>query len=158
MVEATIVIALVGILAAMVLPMFAANDAQKLEAAARVLAADLDHARVESIAHPDDLRLVSFDTTAGTWSVVAASDTATPLTEPFTKQPYTRTPGSGPLVELTGVTVSAVSVGGDDLLGFDAFGGADQASDATITLSLGSASIVVTVDAATGQVSLGPIS
>jgi len=162
MLELMIVVAVLGIVGAIALPMFSGTDATRLSAAARVLAADLDAARAESIAHGEDLRFVVFDPDAVTWHIAAASDTTAPINHADTGQPYTRTLGRGALRQLDGVTVSTYSLDrasetNDDKLGFGLYGQTDQANDATITFAAGASTITVTVNASSGEVTIGEI-
>lgn len=162
MLEMMIVVAVLGIIGAIALPMFSGTDVTKLTAAARVLAADIDAARAESIAHGEDLRYLVIDDTNHAWHIAPASDTTTPINHPDTGQPYSRTIGEGSLEQLVGVTISAydldtASETDDDKLGFGLYGQTDQSSDATITLSAGGSNITLTINATTGEVTIGEI-
>lgn len=162
MIEIMIVVAVLGIIGAVALPMFAGNDATRLRSAANVLAADLDAARAESIAHGEDLRFVVFDADGVTWHIAPASDTTTPINHTDSGLPYTRTLGEKELKQLLGVTITAYSLDtasetNDDKLGFGLYGQTDQASDATITLSSGGSNLNLTINATTGEVTIGDI-
>lgn len=162
MLELMIVVAILGIIGAIALPMFSGTDASRLRAAASVLAADIDAARAESIAHGEDLRFLVLDDTNHAWHIAPASDTTTPINHPTTGQPYSRTIGASGLEQLEGVTISAfdldtVSETDDDKLGFGLYGQLDQTTDATITLAAGSNTITLTIDAETGEVTIGDI-
>lgn len=162
MLELMIVVSILGIIGALALPMFTGTDATRLRAAANVLAADLDAARAESIAHGENLRLVVFDDTNHAWHIAAASDDTTPINHADTGQPYLRTIGTSGLKQLQGVTISAfdldtASETDDNKLGFGLYGQLDQTTDATITLAAGSSTITLTVNAETGEVTIGEI-
>lgn len=162
MLEMLIVVAVIGVIGAMALPMFTGTDTTKLSAAANVLAADLDAARAESIAHGEDLRFVVFNANNLTWHIAPNSDTSTPINHPDTGLPYTRTIGQGGLKQLDGVTVSTYSLDtasetGDDKLGFGLYGQTDQTTDASITLAAGSNTVTLTVNATSGEVTIGDI-
>lgn len=163
MIELMIVVAILGTIAAAAIPMFRGTNTTRLRSAAKVLAADLDAARAESIAHGEDLRYLVVDPTDNTtWYLAAASDTATPINHIDTGRPYTRTLGVSGLRQLTGVTISAynldtVSETNDNKLGFGLYGQLDQTTDATITLTAGGDTITVTIDAETGEVTIGEI-
>jgi len=105
MLEMMIVVGILGIIGALAVPMFSATDATRLTSAANVLAADIDAARAESIAHAEDVRMLVFDADTITWHIAAASDTATPINHPDKGLPYSRSFGSGALDQLEGVTV-----------------------------------------------------
>ncbi|MEO1237544.1 MAG: prepilin-type N-terminal cleavage/methylation domain-containing protein [Planctomycetota bacterium] len=157
MVEVIVVVAVLAVIAALVVPNFRGQDTTKLRSAARLLAADLDTAKAESITHADDLRLVVFDTTDHTYHVAAASDTATPITNPFDGRPYLVDFGTGRASALSGVTIQSVDLDGDDELGFGLYGELDQTAAATVTLAAGGRTVTLTVDPATGEAAIGPI-
>lgn len=161
MIELMLVVAILGVIGAIALPMFTGTTQSKLTAAARVLAADLEAARAESIAHGEDLRYLVINSTTA-WHIAPASDTTTPINHPTTGQPYTRTLGTSDLKQLEGVTIAAydldtASETDDDKLGFGLYGQLDQTTDATITLTAGDSSITLTIDAETGEVTIGQI-
>jgi len=157
LVEMMVIIVILGIIANLSLAMFGSIDTTKLKSAVELLEADLNFARMSSLSHTDDLRRVSFDTASNSYAVVAASDTSTPITNPVDKKPYRVTFGEGRALKLDGIAIAGVSVGGDNLLGFEMYGQLDQTSDATITLTNGSKSVTLTLDAATGETTIGPI-
>ena len=152
-----IVVLVLAICAAIAVPKVGEDASTKLTSAARQLAADLAFAQIESISHSDDLRVIVFNTAQGQYSIAAASDTATPITHPVTKNPYLVKFGGSGAYEMTGVTISNVSVGGDDELKFGQYGQLDQAVAATITLACNGRSIVITVNATTGEASIGNV-
>ena len=158
LVELIIVVAVLAIAAGLAVPMFSQTSAEKLRAAANVLAADLAFTKVESIAHGDDLRVIVFNSTDDQYHIAAASDDATPITNPITRQPYLVSYGSGSVSSLTDVTIDSYSLDGDDRLGFNIYGGTDQATDATITLECDGKTITVTVNPGTGETTISPIS
>ena len=145
------------IIGALTLPMMGQTASSKLVAAAQLLQADLAMARSESLAHPDDLRLVVFDTSEHAYRIASASTPATPITEEATGKPYRVRFGEGRAQPLGGVTISNLSVGGDDQLGFEAWGNLDQTTDATITLALEGRTIDVSVDPDTGEATVGSV-
>lgn len=160
MLEMMIVVAVLGIIGALAVPMFSATDATRLTSAASVLAADIDAARAESIAHGEDTRVIVFDNDGLTWHLAAASDTTTPINHPTTGQPYRRTLGQGALQQLLGVTIDSydldtASETNDNQLGFGIYGQTDQADDATITLAAGERRLTLTINASTGEVTIG---
>ncbi len=162
MLELMIVVAVLGIIGAMAVPMFSATDATRLTSAAGVLAADIDAARAESIAHSDDPRLIVFDNNDVTWHIAAASDPTTPISHPDTVLPYSRSFGTSALKQLQGVTIESYNLDtasetNDNKLGFGIYGQTDQTSDATITLRSGENVLTLSVNATTGEVSIGQV-
>ncbi len=162
MLEMMIVVAVLGVIGALAIPMFTGTATTRLRSAASVLAADIDAARAESIAHTEDLRFIVFDDTNHAWHIAAASDTATAITNPSSGMPYARTLGQSDLKQLEGVTISAfdldtASETDDNKLGFGIYGQPDQTTDATITLASGGHTITLTINAETGEVTIGGI-
>ena len=156
-VEVLIVVLIMGIAAALTVPMFGQTDATRLRAAANLLVADLGYAQVESISHGDDPRLVVFDQDNGSYRIAAVSDPDTPITNPAGNQPYVMTFGTGRAHELAGVSIQGHALDGDDRLQFGIYGQLDQTDPATITLASGGASITITLDPTSGEASVGAI-
>jgi len=156
LIEILLVVVIVMISSALVLPMFQQNESTRLAGAARLLAADLSYAQMESISHGDDPRVVVFDTVNATYRIAPSSDPSTPIAGDA-GMPYSVSFGTGRAASLTGVTIQSVSVGGDDTLGFLLYGQLDQTTDATVTLGSGNFSLTLTVDAVSGEVSIGQI-
>ena len=157
LIELMIVVAVLAIVGALVVPMIGNNAPDKLRGAANRLVADLAFTKVESIAHGDDLRLVVFDNSNDRYHIAAASDPATPLTNPIAGQPYRVTYGQGNAATLINVTLDSYSLNGDDQLGFNLYGGLDQPTAATITLECDGLTVTVSVDPNTGEASIGAI-
>jgi len=157
LIELMIVVAVLAIAGALAVPMLGNTAPDKLRAAAGTLAADLAFAKVESIAHGDDLRLAVFDNPNDRYHIATTSDPATPITNPINRQPYLVTYGQGTAASLINVTIDSYSLNGDDQLGFNLYGGLDQAVAATITLGCDGLTVTVTVDPNTGESSIGAI-
>ena len=162
MIELMIIVAILGIIGALAIPMFRGTHITRLRSAAQVLAADIDAARAESIAHGEDLRLLIIDADNKSWMIAAASDNTTPINHIDTGQPYTRSFGVSELRQLDGVSITSysldtVSETNDNKLGFGLYGQLDQTTDATITLESHGSTITLTIDAETGEVSIGEI-
>lgn len=162
LVELLIVVLIIGIVAGIAVPMLGQTDSTRLTAAAQLLAADLAFAQNESITHGDDPRLVVFDAAANTYHIAPTSTPDTPVTEPVTGQPFAVTFGQGRAAQLAGVTLSTLSMDGDsgstnDRFAFGIYGQIDQATDATITLASGGMTILVTVNATTGETTIGSL-
>ena len=152
-----IVLVILGIAAALAVPMFGQTDMTRLRCAAEVLVADLSFAQVESIAHSDNLRVVVFDQDDDGYRIATAADTDTPITNPVGNLPYTTTFGTGRAGEFNGVTIQGYSLDGDDQLQFGIYGQLDQTTDATVTLAAAGKSITITINATSGEATIGPI-
>ncbi len=157
LIEIVIVVTIMGILAAMALPLLGQTNSTRLRSAAELLAADLAYAQVHSISHADDLCVVVFDLGSASYRLAAASAPATPLTNPVGKQAYTVTFGQGRARELAGIAIQSATVGDDLTLGFGMYGQLDQGTAAVITLTTGGRSITVSVDPVSGEVTIGDI-
>lgn len=162
MLELMIVVAVLGIIGAMAVPMFSATDATRLTSAAQVLAADIDAARAESIAHSEDTRMLVFDDDDLTWHIAASSDPTTPISHADTGRPYLRSFGVSELKQLQGVTIDSYDLDSasemnDNKLGFGIYGQTDQTTDPTITLRSGDNILTLTINATTGEVTIGQV-
>jgi type II secretion system protein H len=163
LVEVMIVVVVMGIVAALVVPRAGASDASVLAAAGRVLAADLSFAQSESLAHAGAPRGVRFDTTAQSYTVVQFADAAphnctnaTALTEPITKTTYTTVFGTGRGSPFARVTLGTLSLGSDACVAFEALGQLDQSTAATVQIRRGTATLTLTIDPDSGEITTGP--
>ena len=154
LVEMLIVIVLVAIAATLAMPMLADTDATRLQAATRLLVADLAFAQIESITHADDPCVVTFDSVNASYTIAKSSAPGTPITEPITNQPYVTQFGSGRASEMTGVTIQGYSLGGDSQIAFGPYGETDQTTTATITLQSGTLTMTIQIDAESGETSI----
>lgn len=157
LVELLTVIVVLGIMVNIALPMFGSLDSNRLTSAAGLLEADLAACQVESMSHSEDLRVFVVAAAGAGYRIAPASDTDTPITNPATRTPYAVTFGQGPAKQMTGVTISTYSLGGDNQLKFGLYGQLDQAANATITLAKSGHSITLTIDPTTGQTTIGPL-
>lgn len=139
------------------MPRLGSTDESRLRLAAGLIIADLEFTQSESIAHPDDLRRVSFNTSTAAWSILSASGNTTPITDPITRKPYATTFGNDRAATLKDVTIKTISVGGDSDLGFGVYGQLDQTAAATVTLACGARSVTITIDPITGEAAVGAI-
>jgi Tfp pilus assembly protein FimT len=151
------VVVILAVVAAMAVPLLGDTNNTQLRQAANLLTADLGYAQVESIAHGQDLRLVVFDTVNHNYFIAATSAPTVPLTNPTDRKPYRVTFGSGRADALSAVRIQAVSVGGDNRLGFGVYGQLDQPAAATVTLAAGGRTLTLTIDPVSGEVTIGTI-
>ena len=157
LIEVLIVTLIIAIAAGLAVPMIGQTGSSKLRAAASLLEADLAFTQIESMAHADDTRVIVFDASQTKYHIAAASDTATPITNPVGNTPYTTVFGKDRATSIEGVTIESHSLDGDNILGFGIYGQLDQTTDATITLLAGDKRIQLTVDANTGDVTISDI-
>ena len=156
-IEVLIVVLILGIVSALALSMFTQTDVTKLRSAANLLVADLDYARVESIAHGDNPRLIVFDQTNNSYRVATVADPDTPITNPVGNLPYAVTFGAGRAGELAGVTIQSHDLDGDDRIEFGIYGQLDQATAATITLAVTAKTLTISLDPTSGEISVSQI-
>lgn len=157
LVELLIVVLIVAVAAGLTVPLLAETSTTRLRSAAELLAADLGFAQVASITHGDDRRVVVFDTARNRYHIATASAPDAPLVNPADGKAYRTTFGNGRAHGLAGVSLVSAAVGGDATLGFGLYGELDQTQDATIALRDGGRRITLSVDAVSGEVSIGDI-
>ena len=152
LVELLILIVLLAIVAGLALPMLGDSKQLPLREAARLLAADIEFAQNESIAHGSDTRLIKFDTANEQYWIAPSSTPDTPITDAVRQEPFLVAYGTGRASSLNLVTIQSVSLGGDDELRFNAYGSPDQSTTASVTLAAGAATITVQVAPGSGEV------
>ncbi|MFA9478328.1 Tfp pilus assembly protein FimT/FimU [Phycisphaerales bacterium AB-hyl4] len=164
MIELIMVVTTVAIVAALAVPMLGGTANSRLAAAARVLAADIDHARVASITRADQPTVVVFIDEGKGYQLAYAHDTDEPIGHPIDHRPYKVRFGVGQAKHLVGVTVdsSAIessTIDGEPVLRFGRFGQIQQADDTPlpITLSVDNRSVTLTVDPTSGEVAVGTV-
>ncbi len=126
-----------------------------MKSAANILANDIESCQGDCINQPSTPRKIVFNTTANTYSIVDAG-TGTPVPHPADGQPFVNDFATGRNAQLTGVSVTSVSMGGAAMtvLQFDAYGHPLITSDMTITLHYNGSSMGVMVKAGTGDVTI----
>lgn len=154
LIEILIVTICLAIAALLVLPAVASTHGARLHAAGKLLAADLQYAQLRAMGNSTNPCMLVFTPGSHEYHLALQDSPATPITNPATNQPYVTTFGSTRAHQLKGVTFKALSVGGDDRLGFTSLGALDQSSDASITLLCGESMLTITIDAATGKPTL----
>lgn len=160
LIEVMILVVVIAIAGAMATARMGKTNVQRLVSAAQLLAADLGYAQIESITKGEDPRVVVFTAANGSphgYHIAAAATPDTPLLNPVGKVPYQIRFGEGRAAALSNVTISGQSVGGDGKLGFGLYGQLDQSTNATITLACEGKTLTLTVNAVSGEVSLGEV-
>lgn len=170
LVELLIIIMLLAIVAGLALPTLGDTDQLKLREAARLLAADIEYAQAESIAHavPDEQRIIKVDVGENRYWIGTNAAPDTPiddLTRPLHEdedkyEDYLIAYGQGRALGLSGVEIQAVDFGRDAYLRFDQYGtplhpdGTLRTSDATISLTAGGSTLNVVINHGTGEVTI----
>jgi type II secretory pathway pseudopilin PulG len=155
LVELLVVILCLAAAAAILLPVAADGDATQIRSAAELLVADLEYAQSQSISHADDPRLVVFDTTGNRYHIAPRSAPLVPVMDPVHRSGYVTNYGTGRAFALPRVRLGSYILGGDDRLGFGGVGQLDQSSPASVTLTAGTRSLTITLDAVTGEATVG---
>ena len=155
--ELTIVVLVIGLISVVAIPaMVSARTAPGLRAAANMLAADIEYCQSACINTPQALQVVQFDTTNNKYWVALASSPNTPSTHPADGLPYSNDFQTGRSAALNGVSISGAVLNGGTTLAFDAYGRPQTGGvNAVITLSATNGTVTVTVDGATGDISIG---
>ncbi len=156
LIELVIVVMVIGIAGAIALPMFKDSAANQLRAAARLVAADLDAARVESITHTDAPRSVVFDLAAQTYHLAPTASPLTPIDNPVDRQPYVVTWGKECAAQLPAVTLESVEPI-DGQLDFGIYGQLDGSAAASLTLAADDHRVTLAIDPTTGETTIGPL-
>lgn len=160
-VEVLIVVSIVGIIAAIVGPRIGQTATHTLPSAARLLAADLQYAQLQSIQRAgDDLAgVLFFDDGSGYRLGFIDDDITAPMPEPSSHQDFEVRFGQGRAASLDGITISATSLNDETYLTFNVFGGLEQASsdNATITLSAQGMSVTITIDPTNGHIQISDL-
>ncbi len=147
--EMMLTVVLMAIAAAMVVPMFGSSDSAYVSNGAAIMIADLDFAQATAINEPSDDVTVHFDTAAARWWLTPASDPGTIFTM-SSGDPYDTTMGVGRADMAVDVAIAlGAGIVGDEF-SYDAYGRLSQSENAVITLSRGTAQVVITIDAEMG--------
>jgi len=157
LVEVMVVVLVLAIAGALAAPMLGQTADTQLVSAAKLLAGDLGYAKVQSITHGDQPRVIVFDSADNSYHIATRDAADTPVTNPTTKHDYVVRFGEGQAASLDDVTIDSYSLDGDDQLEFGIYGELDQGNAATITLAANGRQITVTVDPVNGEASIGDI-
>jgi hypothetical protein len=152
-----IVLLVLAVVAGLAAPLLRGDDATRLRQAARLLAADLASARVQTITHADAPRVVVFDPASDAYHLAHADAPAVPITDPVTKGPHRVRFGHGRAESLAGVTLAALDVGEGNRLTFGIYGQLQRDQPAVITLASGGRRLTLTLDPTSGEPTIGAI-
>lgn len=140
-----------AIVMALAMPMLAATGDAKLRQAARLMVADLDFARVQSITHADDPRVVVLDDSANQYHLALESEPDVPLVHPATGTDYIVRFGAGQAAALGGVGIVEHNLE-DDRLAFGIYGQVLQTDPIpAITLAVDGRQLTITLDPDNGE-------
>jgi len=151
-IEIMIVIVILAILTIAALPGRESTIQAEGERATVVFEADVDYARSRSIARPDSPIGIKVAVSNNKYWLAPVATPDTPIAHPRTGQPYVRQFGATGPDGLKNVQITAIDLGGDDILKFDALGGTDQQTSAVVQFEAGSAAYETKVSPAAGNV------
>jgi type II secretory pathway pseudopilin PulG len=154
-IELMMVVMVVAIVIAVALSTEDNVGKEKARLAAERFESDVAYARRASIARPDDPVVIRLDQVNNRYWLAAASSPETPLEHPFSGEPYIVNLGTGPSGEPQDVHLVAADFGGDAILGFNATGSTDQATQAVLQLTAKGAEYEVIVSPAGGKSTVG---
>ncbi len=152
-IEILIAVAVLAVLVAAVIPSFTPDDRQRLNAAAMLLASDIEYAKVATLARPGNPLIVRFaDDGTGYWIAEADSPNA-PVTRADTDEPYAVTFGAGRASGINDIKATPANMTSRSLV-FDAHGGLDDFTlTPTVSLTIGETNhprVVITIAPTTG--------
>jgi len=149
--ELIVVMVILAIIAAMVVPQAIGTSDVKVQAAARVLLADLEYAQNCAIVTQTAID-VTFDRNENSYKL-SVSNESDPLEHPITKKAYQV--DFDTQSEFEGVSIAAVSFGGSPKLTFTALG-APQANG-SVDVAAGDFTYRLTVAPVTGRVTVAKV-
>lgn len=148
LVEILVVVVILGIVAAMAVPMLSSADDVKLRAAANVVASDMEYAKSIAIGKGISCSVV-FNTSNESYKLVDSDDAT--ISHPVKL-------GSDYVTDfandsrLRNVVIHTASFGGSSTVCFDCFGSPDNSG--SVVLKAGTESITISVEAVTGYISI----
>jgi prepilin-type N-terminal cleavage/methylation domain-containing protein len=150
LVEVLIVVVIIGLAAAIGVPMLMQPGAMKIQAASRMIMADILVAQNEAVGHVSPRR-VHFNVAGNSYRLTDGQDVTIGTT--WQKQPYEVSFATDS--RFSGVTLDSVSFGGNAWIGFDELGGA--VNGGTIELSAQGFGYRINVRPLTGRVDVEQI-
>lgn len=151
LIEVMIVVALLAIIALMALPTSGSNDSTRLRAAARLLVADIEYARIASLGDSADPCALVLDVDHRGYTLARTGDPDSPMTDPATNLPYAVRFGEGRAQALQGVHIEDFDFGGGNQLPFTPLGTPDTDVEPRIVLRAGNQQIELSIDTGTGE-------
>ncbi len=148
MIELMIVVVIIGIAAAMAVPMVSSAASFQIRSAGNIVAADLEYAKSLSISRGRSYRVV-FDPATESYQIQDPNGAA--IAPPGRKSPTRFGPGS----QLNNVLISSANFGGAQTVTFDYLGSPQGLSaQGVVTLQAGNHTKTVTVEPITGFISV----
>jgi hypothetical protein len=146
---------IVGLIGAIAIPQATGLHNGRLMTAANMLASDIEFCQSQCINDPGYLSVLVFDVPNNQYRIALAATPTVPISHPADSQPYVTDFATGRSAALTGVTLSGTANLAASTLGFDSFGRPSITQNATVTLAADGNQMTLTIDAATGEVTIG---
>jgi prepilin-type N-terminal cleavage/methylation domain-containing protein len=157
LIELMIVMVVIAIIALVVVPTFRDPTSMRLREAARLVVADIEAVRIQSLTNSQDPRLLVIDSAANRYYIAAASDPSTPLINPIGNVPYDTTLGVGRAAMARTVSIQSHTFGADNRVQFGTYGQLDQATAANLVLAADGMSVTISIDPVTGEASVSQV-
>ena len=156
LVELVVVLLVLGVAAGWALPRLSDGRDWQVRSAARLLAADLDAARVGSMTHTAQPRSVVIDSSLKGYHLASTATPLVPIVNAADGRDYAVTFGRGRAVQLPDVVFAQVQPA-DGQLDFSIYGQLESTTPAALTLAAGDTRVTLTVDPMTGRTTIGPL-
>ncbi|MHC4446507.1 MAG: pilus assembly FimT family protein [Planctomycetota bacterium] len=153
LIELLVTITIIAVVAAMVLPAFNNSDRGRLNAATRILRADLELAAVMTIADPANPVVVRFDPVAGQYWLAYAATPDDPIPRPKPGEFHSVTFGIGRAASAAGVAITLEGIAGQTIEFLPEGGITDAGTPPTITLSHSGRWAKIAIAPTTGTIS-----
>ena len=152
LVELMISITVLGIIAALAVPLAGDSDVLRLDAASRLLTSDLEHTQILAVTHPQDEYCLVVHTDGLGWHIALTSDPETPVLEAITNDLLSVRVGEGRGAPAVGVSLTTNA--SNNMIAFDPNGGlTDFTLETEITLNIGNSEEVLSIAGSTGSIS-----
>jgi len=154
-IEVLIVVVIIGVAAAIAVPMMSSAGSMQLRAAASMVAADMEYAKSMAISRGQFYAVV-FNATADSYEIQDASGVviAHPVKKGFDYEIDFRNDGRVDRVDLVSASFNATATVKFDYLGSPYDGGNNALNSGLVTLQAGSATKTVSVEPVTGFISV----
>jgi hypothetical protein len=145
-------LSVMAVVLVVVVPAARNDEALKVVAASAMIASDVEYVQSLTLASPDDPAVLCVSEDGSSYWIALASEPETPISRPYSEEPYQIVFGEGRASSLEGVLLTLLHE--DDQLSFDAFGRIASGDAAAFVLEVGDDAVTVWVSATTGSVSI----
>jgi len=151
LIELTLSLAILTVLASLAAPLLGNNDALQLDVARRLLVSDLEYAQILAIANPDDAIALVIDDSGNGWHIAATSSPSIPLDDRITSEPLVTILGQGSARSAPDIIIESNMT--ENIISFNQNGGlVDFGQIAEVTLQSDSSTTSIFVSPTTGSI------